>query len=100
MSRLNIRSYDAGSIITVKVVPGSSRTSLAGILGTMLKVKVSSAPEKGKANDCLIGFLAKLLGVKKKDISIISGHSRSVKQVQVAGVFAETIESVLSGDKA
>lgn len=82
----------------MKVVPGSSKTAIAGELAGMLKVKVSPAPEKGKANDCLVRFLAKLLGVKRNDITIISGRSSPVKQIQIAGVCAETIESVLLED--
>ena len=39
-----------GCLIRLKVVPGSSRDAIAGILGGRLKVKVAAAPEDGKAN--------------------------------------------------
>jgi hypothetical protein len=77
-----------GVIFTAKIVPGSSRTVVAGILGDMVKIRVAAAPEKGKANECLIGYLAKQLGVKKNAIEILSGHTNPVKQVRVAGVSA------------
>ncbi len=82
----------------MKVVPGSSRTKLAGMLDGMVKVKVAAAAEKGKANRCLIEFLAKELGVKKKAIEIISGKTSPVKQVQIEGVCAEDIVVVLNCD--
>ncbi len=57
----------------------------------MVKVKVSAAPEKGKANQCLIAFLAKQLGVKKNAVSIVSGKSNPVKQVEIAGISLERL---------
>jgi len=70
-------------MFTVKVVPGSSRTQIAGLMGQMLKIKVAAAPEKGKANDCLVDFLAEKLGVRKNAIAIVSGHTSPVKQIRV-----------------
>jgi uncharacterized protein YggU (UPF0235/DUF167 family) len=49
---------------------------------------VAAAPENGKANQCLIAFLAKELGVKKNAIEILSGHTNPVKQVRIAGISA------------
>ena len=95
---LNIRQFEGRVVLDVKVVPGSSRTKLAGILDGMVKIKVAAAAEKGKANRCLIEFLAKKLDVKKKAIEIISGKTSPVKQVQIAGVCAEDIVVVLSCD--
>ncbi len=77
-----------GVVFTAKIVPGSSRTVIAGVLGDMVKIRVAAAPEKGKANECLIGYLAKELGVKKNAIEILSGHTNPVKQVRVAGISA------------
>ena len=78
-------------VFGVKVVPGSSRTALAGVLGDLLKIKVAAPPEKGKANKCLIEFLAKQLGVKKNQISIVAGQTNPVKTVQVAGISIEAL---------
>ncbi len=86
MTKLRIEESEGGVIFTVKVVPASSRTVVGGILGGKLKVKVSAPAEKGKATQCLVEFLARLLAVKKKDISIISGQTNPVKQVMVSGL--------------
>lgn len=86
-----IRDIDGGVVFTAKVVPGSSRTCLCGVLDGMIKVKVSAAPEKGKANKCLIAFLAKQLGVKKNAVTIVSGAGSPVKQVRVAGVTSQVL---------
>ena len=65
MVNLAIREVDGGVVFTAKIVPASSQTSICGLLDGMVKIKISAAPEKGKANQCLIKFLAKQLGVKK-----------------------------------
>ena len=80
-----IKKIDRGLAFTAKVVP--------------VKVKVSAAPEKGKANQCLIAFLAKQLGVKKNAVTIVSGKSNPVKQIEVAGVSMERLMKELNLNK-
>lgn len=96
MSRdaLHISQKNNGIVITVKVVPGSSRSEIIGRHGTMLKVRVAAPPEKGKANKALLEFLAKQLNLKKTDMEITSGHTSSVKQVFLAGATLEAVESM------
>ena len=88
---MDIKCCDGGVVLSVKVVPGSSKTAVVGELNGMLKVKLSAPPERGKANQCLIEFLAKRLDVKKNTISIVSGHTNPVKRVQIAGVAIEDV---------
>lgn len=88
MANLIIQETDEGVVFTAKIVPGSSRTAVCGLFNGMLKVKVSAAPEKGKANECLVGFLAKQLSVKKNAVSIVSGHTAKIKRLQVSGISA------------
>ena len=70
--------------LTVKVIPKSSRTELAGRMpdGTW-KVKVAAAPEKGKANRALCAFLAEHFGVPQSRVRIVSGETAHVKRVRV-----------------
>jgi len=99
MANLKIQEIDDGVIFTAKVVPGSNRTAVCGLLDEMLKIKVSAAPEKGKANQCLIELLAKQLGVKKGFISIISGKTNPIKGIQVLGILPETLMKKLNLNK-
>ena len=92
MGNLKIEEHNEGAVFVAKIVPGSSGpTRICGLLDEMLKVKVSAAPEKGKANQCLIRFLAKQLGLKKNAVSIISGTTSPVKHVKVLGMSADTL---------
>ncbi len=91
MTDLKIENINGGVIFSAKIVPGSSRTSISGVLNGMLKIKIIAAPEKGKANRSLVEFLAKQLGVKKNAISIISGQTSPIKQIRVLGVSTDAL---------
>ena len=85
-------------VFAVKVVPGSSRTAIAGELDGMLKVKVSAPPEKGKANKELCAFLAKELGVKKNAVTVTAGMTNPIKTLNIEGVTSvEIAEKLKSG---
>jgi uncharacterized protein (TIGR00251 family) len=86
MSNLAFKEIDGGVVFAVKVVPGSSRMAVCSLLDDMVKIKVSAAPEKGKANKCLLDFLAKQLSVKRNAVKIVSGKGNPVKSVQVMGI--------------
>ena len=97
MTDITIREIDNGVVFIAKIVPGSSPpTRISGILDGMLKIKITAAPEKGKANQCLIKFLAEYLDVKKNAISIISGQTNPVKHIQIIGLSKDTLVEKLN----
>ena len=73
-----------GVAIHVHAQPGAKRTEVAGLYGDCVKVRVASPPVDGKANECLIEFLARRLGVKRSQVTIIRGMSSRRKKVFVA----------------
>ena len=73
-----------GVTIQVHAQPGAKRTEVAGLHGDCLKLRLASPPVDGKANECLIGFLAERLGVKRGQVTIIRGLSSRRKTVFVA----------------
>ena len=100
MTELNIRESEDGIVFTAKVIPGSSSPAkISGVLDGMLKIKITAAPEKGKANQSLIKFLADMLGIKKNSIQIISGQTNPIKQIQISGISIENFLKKLHFDK-
>jgi hypothetical protein len=99
MSNLEVEEINGGIVFVVKAVPGSRQTCVCGLLDEMVKIKVSAAPEKGKANKCLLDFLAKQLGVKRNSVKIVSGKSSPVKSVQVVGISVEQLLDKLNLNK-
>ena len=97
MSDFSVREVDNGIVFVAKLVPGSSPPSrICGLLDGMLKIKITAAPEKGKANQCLIKFLAGQLGIKKNSIKIISGQTVPIKQIQITGISADCLQEKLN----
>ncbi len=70
----------------MKVVPGASRTKVAGAWGRALKVAVSAPAEGGRANAAVVKLLATVFGVKKAGVTIVAGHTQPVKRVALSGV--------------
>ncbi|MBN2588486.1 MAG: DUF167 domain-containing protein [Sedimentisphaerales bacterium] len=97
MTELNIREDNGNTILTVKIIPGSSSPSkICGILDGMLKIKIAAPPEKGKANQCLVKFLAKVLDIHKNSIKIISGQTNPIKQIQISEISIDSIMKKLN----
>jgi uncharacterized protein len=96
---LKIIKKDGLLLFSVKVVPRSSKTQVAGIYNGMLKIKLAAVPEKGKANEALIDFLSDKLNVPKAYVTIISGLTSKVKQVSVKNVTQQTIDAIVSESK-
>lgn len=80
-----------GVRLRVKLVPGSSRDEIVGPLGDRLKVTVRKPPEKGAANKALVRLLADALGLGRRDIEVIRGHTRPEKDLLVRGLPGERI---------
>ena len=69
--------------IQVKVTPRASRNEITEAQNAVLKVKLTSAPEKGKANRTLIKLLAKRFGVAQSNVEIIQGLTSKTKLVRI-----------------
>lgn len=89
---LSIREEKDGVVFKVRVQPRSSKNQVAGLFGDALKVRLTAPPVEGEANEACCAFLAKLLGVSRSRVEIVSGHTSRNKLVGVEGI---TLEKVL-----
>lgn len=74
------------ALLEVKVTPKSSRDALLGWLGDALKVAVTAAPERGRANAAVEELLARSLDVAPSRVSVVAGHTSSRKRVSIKGL--------------
>lgn len=81
--------------LKVKVVPGAKRNRVVGRLGDSVKVQVTAAPERGKANQAVVAVLADFFGVGRSAITIESGQTDARKRVCIEGVDAALVEQKL-----
>jgi hypothetical protein len=72
--------------LPVKVIPGSSRSGVAGWLGDTLRVRVTAPAERGKANAAVESLLSEVLGLSSGGARIVSGGSSPRKTVEIVGL--------------
>lgn len=70
----------------LRVAPKAARARIMGEHGGALKLAVTEAPERGKANAAVIELLARELRVSKREIAIVSGETAQDKVVEISGV--------------
>ena len=72
--------------LRLKVVPGASKTEISGWLGENLKIRVTAAAERGKANAAVKKILADSLQVPRTAVKIVSGDTTPKKVVEISGL--------------
>jgi uncharacterized protein (TIGR00251 family) len=72
--------------LRVRVSPGAARTELAGRHGDAWKVRVSATPERGRANDAVVGLIAEHLRMPRTAVSVVSGRTSRDKIVELRGL--------------
>lgn len=74
-----------GALLRVDVTPNAKSTEIAGVneWRGALQVRVAAQAKEGAANAELVKFLASRLGVPSVRVTIIHGHTSSLKVVQL-----------------
>ena len=83
-------------LLKVHLQPKASRNEIVGPYRDGIKVKVTAPPIEGKANEALIRFLAKELGISMSSIEILKGlHSRE-KTLRISGTLDQELVKKIS----
>ena len=85
-SHPELQGTDGGVVVAVHVHPGAGRSEIVGRHGDALKVRVSSPPVEGRANDAVAELVARTLGCKPAAVEVVGGRTSRDKRVQVTGV--------------
>lgn len=93
---IEIRLHAEGVIVPVRVQPGASADRLGGDHDGRLRVRTTTAPEKGKANKAVVGLLAAALGRKRSDLEIVGGLTHRNKDILIRQADPETIRAWLA----
>lgn len=63
-----------------------------GRYGGAWKVRVTQAPEDGKANAAVVRLLVDTLALRSQDVEIVSGHASRDKTVALEGIDHDEME--------
>ena len=72
--------------LRVRVSPQARSNAVLGRHGEGWKVRVTAAPEGGKANDAVLRLLAERLDLPGKNLTLVSGPSSRDKIVELHGI--------------
>ena len=94
---IELAEHAQGTVIAVHAQPGARRNAILGLRAGALRVAVTAAPEKGKANAAIAAVLAQSLGCRASQVAILSGESSRQKRFLIAGIKpAELRERILA----
>jgi uncharacterized protein len=83
--------HTRGVILPVLAHPASKRAGIIGERAGALRVAVTAAPEKGKANVAIQSVLAEALGCKSSTITLLSGETSRKKRFLIDGITADEL---------
>ena len=96
---IELTESDGCILFSVKAQPSAKRNAITGEHAGMLKVAVTAAPEKGKANLAIAEVLAKQLRLGKSQLTLRRGDTSQQKVFQISGLakgeVAERIQACL-----
>jgi uncharacterized protein len=84
------RAIAGGVQLAVRLTPRGGCDAVNGVGADangrpVLQIRLTAPPVEGAANQALIAFLAELLELRKKDVTIRSGHAARTKIIELAG---------------
>jgi len=82
---VSLTEKDGTVTFAVRVQPRASRSEVVGEVAGALKVRLAAPPVDGAANEELLRLLAKLFGVRRAQVEIITGTRGRQKVVRVRG---------------
>ncbi|MBF0480833.1 MAG: DUF167 domain-containing protein [Desulfovibrionaceae bacterium] len=77
------RDTSGAWLIAVWACPGAKKNALDGVYQQRLKVKIAAPAVDGKANTALTAYLAKVLHVPGRAVSVASGQTGRRKTLRV-----------------
>lgn len=92
---VRLESNAAGTILPVRAQPGARRNAVLGEHDGALRVAVTSAPDKGKANQAIVALLSSTFGIPKSAVELVGGATSRQKRFLLRGVLSETAAEIV-----
>lgn len=87
-------------MLSLAVQPGAPRTATAGDFDGCLKLKVHAPPIEGRANEAIIDWAARQLGLPRSALALVAGERSRRKRLRIqCALDAKTIVERLQTDR-
>lgn len=94
---IHLEETPQGVILTVRAQPGGKRNAITGMHDGALRVSVTAAPDKGKANEAIIGVLADAFQLSKSAVQLQSGPTSRQKRFLLQGANLAQVKALVAG---
>lgn len=81
-----------GVLLHVRAQPGARRNGITGIHAGALKVAITQAAEKGKANQAVSDVLCEALGLRPSQIELRSGATNRQKRFVIRNIATASLQ--------
>ena len=88
---------ESGGALTlrVRVQPRSTREAISAIRGGVVHVRLTAPPVEGAANQALVRFLGRVLGLPPSRLEVVRGTRGRDKVLRLVGADGEDVEARL-----
>jgi len=83
-------------VLHLKARPNARANQLLVAPDGAVTVRLKAPPQDGKANACLLAYLADVFGVSKSSVTLLTGHTAPFKKVQLDTLDAGALQAVLA----
>jgi uncharacterized protein (TIGR00251 family) len=90
-----LEAHPDGVILSIRAQASARVNAVRGEQGGALRVAVTQAAEKGKANKSIVELLAQTLGLRKSQLELISGEASRQKRFLIRGITIAELEERL-----
>ncbi len=84
-----VREQRTGLDVALHVQVRARSSSIAGLHGSALKIRIAAPPVDNAANEAIVSFFSSLLSIPKSRMQIVSGQKSRDKILRIDGLSLE-----------
>jgi uncharacterized protein (TIGR00251 family) len=92
---IDLTAHTRGTVVRVKAQPGAKKNAVLGERAGALRVAVTAAPERGKANEAVVEVLANSLRLPRARIGLLTGETSRDKRFLIEDITPDDLKTRL-----
>jgi uncharacterized protein len=92
---MNLVEKDGAVRFEVHAKPRAKKSKIVGERGDAVEIALAAPPVDGAANEELVRFVSKVLGLAKRDVELVRGEASREKLVAIRGLTVAEVEARL-----
>jgi uncharacterized protein (TIGR00251 family) len=93
---IDLTAHARGTVLRVKAQPGAKKNAVLGERAGVLRVAVTAAPERGKANEAVVEVLANSLRLPRARIGLLTGETSRDKRFLIEDISTDDLMARLN----